>query len=63
MRLEIGGPGLVKTGGGFVGGGFGARGAIEGMAIAAVLNGLTTRTSGLAGCLAVVAASSVCCWL
>jgi len=44
-RLEIGGPGLVKTGGGFVGGGFGARGAIEGMAIAAVLNGLTTRTS------------------
>ena len=43
--LEIGGPGLVKTGGGFVGGGFGARGAIEGMAIAAVLNGLTTRTS------------------
>ena len=43
--VEIGGPGLVKTGGGFVGGGFGARGAIEGMAIAAVLNGLTTRTS------------------
>jgi hypothetical protein len=27
------------------GGGFGARGAIEGIAIAAVLNGLTTRTS------------------
>ncbi len=43
--VEIGGPGLVRTGGGFVGGGFGARGAIEGMAIAAVLNGLTTRTS------------------
>lgn len=43
--VEIGGPGLVKSGGGFVGGGFGARGAIEGMAIAAVLNGLTTRTS------------------
>jgi Short C-terminal domain len=43
--VEIGGPGLVKTGGGFVGGGFGAKGAIEGMAIAAVLNGLTTRTS------------------
>jgi hypothetical protein len=43
--VEIGGPGLVKTGGGFVGGGFGARGAIEGMAIAAVLNALTTRTS------------------
>lgn len=44
-HVEIGGPGLVKTGGRFVGGGFGARGALEGMAIAAVLNSLTTRTS------------------
>ena len=44
-HVEIGGPGLVRRGGGFVGGGFGARGAIEGMAIAAVLNALTTRTS------------------
>lgn len=43
--VEIGGPGLVKTGGRFVGGGFGISGAIEGMAIAAVLNALTTRTS------------------
>lgn len=43
--VEIGGPGLVKSGGGFVGGGFGAAGAVEGMAIAAVLNTLTTRTS------------------
>jgi hypothetical protein len=43
--VEIGGPGLVKTGGGFVGGGFGVQGAAEGMAIAAVLNALTTRTS------------------
>lgn len=43
--VEIGGPGLVKAGGGFVGGGFGAAGAVEGMAIAAVLNTLTTRTS------------------
>ncbi len=43
--VEIGGPGLVKTGGGFSGGGFGVGGAIEGMAIAAVLNALTTRTS------------------
>jgi hypothetical protein len=43
--VEIGGPGLVKTGGGFVGGGFGVTGAVEGMAIAAVLNALTTRTS------------------
>ncbi|MGH3187225.1 MAG: SHOCT domain-containing protein [Streptosporangiaceae bacterium] len=43
--VEIGGPGLVRTGGGFAGGGFGVRGAVEGMAIAAVLNALTTRTS------------------
>jgi hypothetical protein len=43
--VEIGGPGLVKTGGRFVGGGFGVTGAVEGMAIAAVLNSLTTRTS------------------
>jgi hypothetical protein len=43
--IEIGGPGLVKSGGGFIGGGFGAAGALEGMAIASVLNALTTRTS------------------
>ena len=43
--FEIGGPGLVKTGGGFVGGGIGVSGAAQGMAVAAVLNGLTTRTS------------------
>jgi len=43
--VAVGGPGLVKTGGGFVGGGFGMGGAVEGMAIAAVLNALTTRTS------------------
>lgn len=43
--IEIGGPGIVKTGGGFVGGGLGATGAIEGMAIGSILNGLTSRTS------------------
>jgi hypothetical protein len=43
--VEIGGPGLIKTGGGFVGGGFGLQGAAEDMPIAAVLNALTTRTS------------------
>jgi hypothetical protein len=42
--IEIGGPGLVRSGGGFTGGGFGL-GAIEGMAIAAALNAMTTRTS------------------
>lgn len=43
--VEIGGPGLVRSGGGFYGGGFGAVGALEGMAVAAVLNALTTRTT------------------
>jgi hypothetical protein len=42
--VEIGGPGLVKSGGGFIGGGFGAVGALEGMAVASVLNALTSRT-------------------
>lgn len=42
--VEIGGPGVVRSGGGFRGGGFGAAGAIEGMAIAAALNALTVRT-------------------
>jgi hypothetical protein len=41
--VDLGGPGLVKSGGGFVGGGFGVVGAVEGMAIAAVLNALTTQ--------------------
>jgi hypothetical protein len=44
-EIEIGGPGVVTTGGGFIGGGFGLEGAAEGMAIASVLNALTTRTS------------------
>lgn len=43
--VEIGGPGLVKSGGGFSGGGFGVVGALEGMAIAGILNALTTRTT------------------
>jgi hypothetical protein len=42
--VEVGGPGLVRTGGGFVGGGVGTIAAAEGMTIAAVLNALTTRT-------------------
>jgi Short C-terminal domain len=44
VALEIGGPGERKTGGGFMGGGFGAEGAAEGMLIASALNMLTTRT-------------------
>jgi hypothetical protein len=43
--VEIGGPGMVQTGGAFIGGGFGLSGALEGMAIASVLNALTTRKS------------------
>jgi len=42
--VEISGPGVVQSGGGFVGGGFGVAGAIEGMAISAVLNALTSKT-------------------
>jgi len=42
--IEVSGPGLSTTGGGFIGGGFGVTGAIEGMAIAAILNGLTTKS-------------------
>lgn len=41
--VDIGGPGLVKSGGGFAGGGVGAVGALEGMAVAAVLDAVTTR--------------------
>jgi hypothetical protein len=43
--VEIGGPGLIQTAGGFVGGGFGVNGALEAMALATVLNTLTMRTS------------------
>jgi hypothetical protein len=43
--LEIGGPGAQRRGGGFIGGGFGAAGAAEGMLIGAALNMLTTRTT------------------
>jgi hypothetical protein len=35
---------LLTKGGGFWGGGFGVTGAVEGMAIASVLNSLTTKT-------------------
>jgi len=44
-QLRVGGPGAVKSGGGFVGGGFGLDGAVSGMAIAGLLNAITTRTT------------------
>jgi hypothetical protein len=45
VALEIGGPGAQRSGGGFIGGGFGLTGAAEGMLIGAALNMLTTRTT------------------
>lgn len=45
VALRVDGPGAVNSGGGFMGGGFGVKGALEGMAVAAILNKLTTRTS------------------
>jgi hypothetical protein len=47
FEVELSGPGRFTTGGGFVGGGFGLMGAAEGMALAGVLNALTTRTQVL----------------
>jgi hypothetical protein len=44
VDLTVTGPGAVTTGGGFIGGGFGFEGALKGMAIATVLNLLTSRT-------------------
>lgn len=43
-NLEFSGPGAVKSGGGFIGGGFGLTNALNGMIVASVLNRLTTRT-------------------
>jgi hypothetical protein len=42
--IDISGPGTTVTGGGFVGGGFGVEGAVEGIAIAAILNRLTKKS-------------------
>ena len=43
QALEIGGPGAQQSGGGFMGGGFGAEGAAAGMLVGTALNLLTTR--------------------
>jgi len=42
--IQIGGAGAFQTGGGFIGGGFGIKGAMEGIAMAGFLNALTTKT-------------------
>ena len=44
VDIQIEGPGAVSRGGGFIGGGFGFEGALEGMAVAGVLNALTSKT-------------------
>jgi Short C-terminal domain len=44
-NVEIGGPGLVRSGPRWVGGGSGVLGAAEGIAMAALLSALTTRTT------------------
>src|SRR4051812_24548793 len=44
ISLDIGGPGEVTSGGGFIGGGFGLEGAALGMLAAGLLNALTTRS-------------------
>ncbi|MGF7466634.1 hypothetical protein [Alcaligenes phenolicus] len=41
--LSVNGPGTVVSGGGFIGGGFDVDGALTGMAIAGVLNALTSK--------------------
>lgn len=42
--MDISGPGTLTSGGGFTGGGFGVAGALEGMAVAGILNALTTKS-------------------
>lgn len=44
QEISITGPGTINSGGGFIGGGFGVDGALQGMAIAMVLNRLTTKS-------------------
>ncbi len=44
IDILICGPGTVVTGGGFIGGGFGVEGALDGMAAATILNMVSTRS-------------------
>lgn len=43
QALDVGGPGVTASGGGFIGGGFGIDGAALGMAAAGLLNVATTK--------------------
>jgi hypothetical protein len=42
--IQISGEGLLQSGGGWIGGGFGVSGALKGALFASVMNSLTTRT-------------------
>lgn len=42
--VVVSGPGTVTTGSGFIGGGFGIAGALEGIGMATILNTISTRT-------------------
>jgi len=44
VGFSVGGPGTFETGGGWIGGGFGIAGAVEGVLVSSVLNALTTKT-------------------
>jgi hypothetical protein len=44
VSVSVSGPGSVTSGGGFIGGGFGFDGALQGMAVAGILNALTSST-------------------
>ena len=45
LAMDFSGPGRVEKGGRFIGGGFGFRGAVEGMIVASVLNSLTRKST------------------
>jgi hypothetical protein len=44
VGFSVGGPGTFETGGGWIGGGFGIAGAVQGVLVSSVLNALTTKT-------------------
>jgi hypothetical protein len=44
LAMDFSGPGRVEKGGRFIGGGFGFKGAVEGMIVASVLNSLTRKS-------------------
>jgi hypothetical protein len=45
LEVQVGGRGVVTSGGGFVGGGFGVVGALRGIAVASMLNNVMSKTA------------------